>query len=308
MEYIVNGKDSKGNNIPYVIWEDVVENARKIDTIIVGLGYIAYCYINNDFQGLYTQGKTEIKFKKEARTDDEVKFICANNSVRIKVLFGQGHIPYVDKEFKISTEYGAHGEIEFSITDAFEIYKRISKKNITEDDVKECVNNIFLTEIFSCLSDKIKTKGYKDINAEISNINAQIKEKLNNNKEISNLIYIESVNVEGFQFSDEFKKAYGNALEEKKKKIAEDEKNLLEQEKTQRDVDNAKDLISSVPGRFKGCGIEIDNNRQNSNNSNTQNNQKPQKNDKKDEKYCINCGVQLPKNARFCSNCGTKLD
>ena len=126
-------------NDKYVMWEIDISNIAYNAEVTIEAGCRAIYLVNGKKEAILMPGRRRINAKEDKRDKNTLRLIgvCAEKNFVVRI--GVGGVPYKDWEMNIETTVGTHGDCSVCIQDPYELYKRIGKADVTQEDVDEFI-------------------------------------------------------------------------------------------------------------------------------------------------------------------------
>lgn len=268
-------------NDKYVMWEVDISNVAYNAEVTIEAGCRAIYLVNGKKEAILMPGRRRINAKEDKRDKNTLRLIgvCAEKNFVVRI--GVGGVPYKDWEMNIETTVGTHGDCSVCIQDPYELYKRIGKSDVTQEDVDEFIRSKISELLKTELALVLQNCDYFTVTTEQSHISSQLIQKFKT--ELFNVgVDCDNFSLKEIFFPEEYSKAR-KAKEENDKKRKEEKEQRREREREQRaEIDAFNSLnLSNVGG------------------SNTTNNPT--------SGFCPACGSKIPSDAKFCTGCGKKI-
>lgn len=282
-------------NGEYIIWNVDVSNVAKDATLYVEQGALGIYIVNGSTRSVNNAGRWVINSKEDVKLGNKIQLVGANADKTYEILCGIGGVPFKDFEINAETVVGAHGECKISILQPWVLCNVLGKTEVKLEDIDGYIRAKLSELMTSSLAEVLQKYDYTSINSKLSEISAEMKDKLFDEFEKIG-IGIESFALKGIHFTEDFRQKrtdfFDNANRKKEEKDA-----RRERERAQR---AEIDAINSLVG-----GIQTPSAQTNANTAQDLNSNAPGVN--VPVKYCSRCGMKLSADSIFCSGCGKKL-
>lgn len=282
-------------NGEYIIWNVDVSNVAKDATLYVEQGALGIYIVNGSTRSVNNAGRWVINSKEDVKLGNKIQLVGANADKTYEILCGIGGVPFKDFEINAETVVGAHGECKISILQPWVLCNVLGKTEVKLEDIDGYIRAKLSELMTSSLAEVLQKYDYTSINSKLSEISAEMKDKLFDEFEKIG-IGIENFALKGIHFTEDFRQKrtdfFDNANRKKEEKDA-----RRERERAQR---AEIDAINSLVG-----GIQTPSAQTNANTAQDLNSNAPGVN--VPVKYCSRCGMKLSADSIFCSGCGKKL-
>lgn len=280
-------------NDEYVIWNVDVTNVARDAILYVEQGALGIYIVNGATRSVNNAGRWVINAKADDKAGNRIQLIGANADRSYEIFCGIGGVPFKDEEINAETVVGAHGECKISILQPWVLCTVLGKNTIKLEHIDDYIRSKLSELMTSSLAEVLTKYDYSSINAKISEISSEMKDKLFDEFQKCG-IGIETFALKGVHFNDEYKQKrteYFDNINRKK----EEKEQRRERERAQR---AEIDAINSLVGNIQPPSPQMGGNAQNINNSTGVN---------VPVKYCSKCGMKCTADAIFCAGCGKKF-
>lgn len=280
----LTGKDDKVKNVAinvndkYVMWEVDISNVAYDAELVVEAGCRGIYLVNGKKDVIFMPGRRRINAKEDKKDGNAYRLIgvCADKNFVVRI--GIGGVPYKDWEMNIETTVGGHGDCTVCIQDPYELYTRMGKANITQEDIDDFIRAKISELLKTELALVLQNCDYFTITTQQSFIASQLINKFK-----TELMQM-GVDCENFSLKEIFfPEQY---MQERRAKEDQKEERKREREEQRRREQEQQAEIDAF----------------NSMNFNMVNNSSAGK-----ASYCPGCGTKVPSDAGFCPGCGKKL-
>lgn len=269
-------------NDKYVMWEVDISNVAYDAEVMIEEGCRGIYLVNGHVSGgLLMPGRKRINAKEDRRDKNAYRLIgvCAEKNFVVKI--GIGGVPYKDWEMDIETTVGGHGDCTISIQQPYDLYTKMGKANVTQDDVDDFIRAKISELLKTELALVLQNCDYFTITTQQSFIASQLVQKFK--MELAQVgVTCENFSLKEIFFPEEYSKARKAKEAEKEQKEKEDEARRQREREQRAEIDAFNSLNLSNMGSS------------NSSNSNKTG-------------FCPACGKKLPADAAFCPDCGKRL-
>ena len=270
-------------NDKYVMWEVDISDIAYNTEVTIEAGCRAIYLVNGKKEAILMPGRRRINAREDRRDKNSLRLIgvCAEKNFVVRI--GVGGVPYKDWEMNIETTVGTHGDCSVCIQDPYELYKRIGKADVTQEDVDEFIRAKISELLKTELALVLQNCDYFTVTTEQSHISSQLIQKFKN--ELFNVgVDCDNFSLKEIFFPEDYTKARKEKEESDKQKKEEKEARREREREQRAEIDAFNSLNLSNPGAFSN------------NTTNT-----PKKG------FCPACGNKVPSDAMFCPECGRKL-
>lgn len=282
-------------NDEYVIWNVDVSDVARDATLHVEQGALGIYIVNGATRSVNNAGRWVINSKADEKLGNRIQLVGANADRTYEILCGIGGVPFKDMEINAETVVGAHGECKISVLQPWILCNVLGKTTVKLDDIDTYIRAKLSELMTSSLADVLQKYDYSSINTRLSDISAEMKDKLFDEFEKIG-IGIETFSLNGIHFAEDYRQKRTEYFDNVNRKKEEKEARR-ERERAQR---AEIDAINSLVG-----GIQTPSAQANANTAQDLNSNAPGVN--VPVKYCSRCGMKLSADSVFCSGCGKKL-
>lgn len=280
-------------NDDYVIWNVDVSNVARDATLYVEQGALGIYIVNGATRSINNAGRWVINAKADEKAGNRIQLVGANADRAYDIFCGIGGVPFKDFEINVETVVGAHGECKISILQPWVLCTVLGKNTIKLEDIDDYIRAKLSELMTSSLADVLGKYDYTSINSKISEISAEMKDKLFDEFQKCG-IGIENFALKGIHFNDEYKQKRVDFFDNANRKKEEKEQRR-ERERAQRaEIDAINSLVGNIP-QAPGGGNTVQNLSNNAPGVNVP------------VKYCTKCGMKCTADAIFCAGCGKKF-
>ena len=268
-------------NDKYVMWEADISNVAFNAEVTIEAGCRGIYLVNGKKDAIFMPGRRRINAKEDKRDKNVYRLIgvCADKSFVVKI--GIGGVPYKDWEMNIETTVGGHGDCTVCIQDPYELYTKMGKANVTQEDVDEYIRAKISELLKTELALVLQNCDYFTITTQQSFIASQLIQKFKT--ELMQIgVDCDNFSLKEIFFPEEYSKARKAKEAENEQKEKEDEARRQREREQRAEIDAFNSLNLSNMG-----------------NSNSSNSNKTG--------FCPACGKKLPADAAFCPDCGKRL-
>lgn len=267
------------------------KNAELSTTPGCGVVY----YVNNAYRATYENDGVHIINSSKEKNIRSCSLIGYISDKPFSFLFGVGDIPYTDYEISCATKVGMHGSYLVRIQDAAILYRTLGKEEVVIEDVAEYVRGHLAGVAANELAKQLARYSYSTINGSLGEMSKNMSKAFDEEVRKYGLI-IDSITVEGINFSDEYQKARKEHFD----KIKQDEEDKKTSRQERRRHEEELEIISAL----KDSGAQNGN---------------PPSEEKKEEKreerkgrkeaasFCPRCGNPVQDGDDFCPKCGKSI-
>ncbi len=282
-------------NDDYVIWNVDVSNVARDATLYVEQGAMGVYIVNGVLRSTNTPGRWVINSKEDEKKGNKIQLIGVNSNRTYDIFCGIGGVPFKDEEINTETVVGAHGECKISILQPWDLCTVLGKNTIKLEHIDDYIRSKLSELMTTKLAEVLVKYDYTSINSKLSEISAEMKEKLFD-EFVKCGLNIETFALKGVHFNDEYKQKRTDFFDNENRK-KEEKAQRRERERAQR---AEIDAINSLVGNIQPPNSQMGGNTA-QNLSNTPGVNVP-------VKYCSRCGMKCSNDSVFCSGCGKKFN